>query len=105
MLVIRGTTELSYMWKTLTPKYLRDTSILLCDASSGEVVSLSTGDHHPGNSFENDRIRRYAGYVMTDSWGDDRKSNFTNDPKNVGLSVFQKPYTLDIRNFGYTCYQ
>jgi protein phosphatase PTC6 len=47
--------------------------ILLCDASNGEVVSLSTGDHHPGNSFENDRLRRYAGYVMTDSWGDDRK--------------------------------
>ncbi|CAO3676371.1 unnamed protein product [Umbelopsis ramanniana] len=52
--------------------HVGDTRILLCDASNGEVVSLSTGDHHPGNSFENDRIRRYAGYVMTDSWGDDR---------------------------------
>lgn len=35
---------------------------------------LSTGDHHPANSFEIDRLRRYAGYVMTDSWGDDSKS-------------------------------
>ncbi|KAI9289281.1 phosphatase 2C-like domain-containing protein [Umbelopsis sp. AD052] len=52
--------------------HVGDTRILLCDASNGEVVSLSTGDHHPGNSFENDRLRRYAGYVMTDSWGADR---------------------------------
>ncbi|KAH8556617.1 phosphatase 2C-like domain-containing protein [Umbelopsis sp. PMI_123] len=52
--------------------HVGDTRILLCDASNGEVITLSTGDHHPGNSYENDRLRRYAGYVMTDSWGDDR---------------------------------
>jgi protein phosphatase PTC6 len=46
------------------------------------VVSLSTGDHHPNNSFEMDRIRKYAGYVTTDSWGDDRKINV-----NVTLEV------------------
>jgi len=52
--------------------HVGDTRILLCDGSSGEVFTLSTGDHHPANSFEIDRLRRYAGYVMTDSWGDDR---------------------------------
>ncbi|KAG2186235.1 hypothetical protein INT43_002673 [Umbelopsis isabellina] len=52
--------------------HVGDTRILLCDASTGEAISLSTGDHHPNNSFELDRIRKYAGYVTTDSWGDDR---------------------------------
>lgn len=33
---------------------------------------MTTGDHHPGNPLEHDRLRKYAGFVMTDSWGDDR---------------------------------
>ncbi|RCI02668.1 hypothetical protein CU098_007412 [Rhizopus stolonifer] len=52
--------------------HVGDTRILLCDAQSGEVVSLSTGDHHPGNPIEVDRLRKYAGFVTTDSWGDER---------------------------------
>ncbi|KAI7875416.1 protein serine/threonine phosphatase 2C [Lichtheimia hyalospora FSU 10163] len=52
--------------------HVGDTRILLCDASSGEVVTLTTGDHHPGNPMEQDRLRKYAGFVTTDSWGDDR---------------------------------
>ncbi|KAI8138430.1 phosphatase 2C-like domain-containing protein [Fennellomyces sp. T-0311] len=52
--------------------HVGDTRILLCDASSGQVVTLTTGDHHPGNPNEQDRLRKYAGFVTTDSWGDDR---------------------------------
>ncbi|KAI8391152.1 phosphatase 2C-like domain-containing protein [Radiomyces spectabilis] len=52
--------------------HVGDTRILLCDATSGEVVTLTTGDHHPGNPAEIDRLRKYAGFVTTDSWGDDR---------------------------------
>jgi protein phosphatase PTC6 len=52
--------------------HVGDTRILLCDATSGEVVSLTTGDHHPGNPIETDRLRKYAGFVTTDSWGDER---------------------------------
>ncbi|CDS03491.1 hypothetical protein LRAMOSA00893 [Lichtheimia ramosa] len=52
--------------------HVGDTRILLCDASTGEVVTLTTGDHHPGNPLEQDRLRKYAGFVTTDSWGDDR---------------------------------
>lgn len=52
--------------------HVGDTRILLCDSNSGEVVSLTTGDHHPGNPIETDRLRKYAGFVTTDSWGDER---------------------------------
>ncbi|KAI9313267.1 phosphatase 2C-like domain-containing protein [Dichotomocladium elegans] len=52
--------------------HVGDTRILLCDADSGEAVTLTTGDHHPGNPLEHDRLRKYAGFVTTDSWGDDR---------------------------------
>ncbi|EIE91728.1 hypothetical protein RO3G_16439 [Rhizopus delemar RA 99-880] len=52
--------------------HVGDTRILLCDANTGEVVPLTTGDHHPGNPVEIDRLRKYAGFVTTDSWGDER---------------------------------
>jgi serine/threonine protein phosphatase PrpC len=52
--------------------HVGDTRILLCDSNSGEVVSLTTGDHHPGNPIETDRLRKYAGFITTDSWGDER---------------------------------
>ncbi|KAG1349317.1 hypothetical protein G6F62_003619 [Rhizopus arrhizus] len=52
--------------------HVGDTRILLCDANTGEVVPLTTGDHRPGNPVEIDRLRKYAGFVTTDSWGDER---------------------------------
>ncbi|KAI8062894.1 phosphatase 2C-like domain-containing protein [Gongronella butleri] len=52
--------------------HVGDTRILLCDANSGEAITLTTGDHHPGNPVEHERLQRYAGFVTTDSWGDDR---------------------------------
>ncbi|KAL1930770.1 hypothetical protein VTP01DRAFT_10932 [Rhizomucor pusillus] len=52
--------------------HVGDTRILLCDATTGKAITLTTGDHHPGNPLEHDRLRKYAGFVMTDSWGDDR---------------------------------
>lgn len=52
--------------------HVGDTRILLCDSTSGEVLPLTTGDHHPGNPIETDRLRKYAGFVTTDSWGDER---------------------------------
>jgi protein phosphatase PTC6 len=52
--------------------HVGDTRILLCDSNSGEVIPLTTGDHHPGNPIETDRLRKYAGFVTTDSWGDER---------------------------------
>lgn len=52
--------------------HVGDTRILLCDSQSGEAVQLTTGDHHPGNPNEIDRLRKYAGFVTTDSWGDER---------------------------------
>ncbi|KAG2233831.1 hypothetical protein INT48_005277 [Thamnidium elegans] len=52
--------------------HVGDTRILLCDANTGHAISLTTGDHHPGNPVETDRLRKYAGFVTTDSWGDER---------------------------------
>ncbi|KAI9303131.1 phosphatase 2C-like domain-containing protein [Cunninghamella echinulata] len=52
--------------------HVGDTRILLCDSNSGEAITLTTGDHHPGNPIEHERLQKYAGFVTTDSWGDDR---------------------------------
>ncbi|KAI8092573.1 phosphatase 2C-like domain-containing protein [Halteromyces radiatus] len=52
--------------------HVGDTRILLCDSNSGEAVTLTSGDHHPGNPIEHERLRKYAGFITTDSWGDDR---------------------------------
>ncbi|KAI8339075.1 phosphatase 2C-like domain-containing protein [Chlamydoabsidia padenii] len=52
--------------------HVGDTRILLCDANSGEAMVLTSGDHHPSNPLEHERLRKYAGFVTTDSWGDDR---------------------------------
>ncbi|KAI8982203.1 phosphatase 2C-like domain-containing protein [Mycotypha africana] len=52
--------------------HVGDTRILLCDSRKGEVMQLTTGDHHPGNPAEVERLRKYAGFVTTDSWGDER---------------------------------
>lgn len=52
--------------------HVGDTRILLCDSNTGHAISLTTGDHHPGNPIEADRLRKYAGFVTTDSWGDER---------------------------------
>lgn len=52
--------------------HVGDTRILLCDSNTGHAIPLTTGDHHPGNPIETDRLRKYAGFVTTDSWGDER---------------------------------
>ncbi|KAI7895347.1 phosphatase 2C-like domain-containing protein [Mucor mucedo] len=52
--------------------HVGDTRILLCDSHTGHAIPLTTGDHHPGNPIETDRLRKYAGFVTTDSWGDER---------------------------------
>ncbi|KAF7727721.1 hypothetical protein EC973_007179 [Apophysomyces ossiformis] len=88
--------------------HVGDTRILLCDASTGEVVSLTTGDHHPGNASEQERLRKYAGFVTTDSWGDDRilgmlaTSRAFGDAKLKKYGVSAEPdvvrYTIDKAN-------
>lgn len=88
--------------------HVGDTRILLCDATSGEVITLTTGDHHPGNPAEQDRLRKYAGFVTTDSWGDDRimgmlaTSRAFGDSKLKKYGVSAEPdlvrYTIDTQN-------
>ncbi|KAI8983655.1 phosphatase 2C-like domain-containing protein [Pilobolus umbonatus] len=57
---------------SITIGHVGDTRILLCDSTTGAVRTLTTGDHHPGNPIETERLRKYAGFVTTDSWGDER---------------------------------
>ncbi|KAG0169836.1 hypothetical protein DFQ28_004115 [Apophysomyces sp. BC1034] len=88
--------------------HVGDTRILLCDANTGEVVSLTTGDHHPSNSSEQERLRKYAGFITTDSWGDDRilgmlaTSRAFGDAKLKKYGVSSEPdiarYTIDKKN-------
>ncbi|KAI9004563.1 phosphatase 2C-like domain-containing protein [Phycomyces nitens] len=88
--------------------HVGDTRILLCESSSGEALALTTGDHHPGNPLEQDRLRKLAGYVTTDSWGDDRilgllaTSRAFGDAKLKRYGVSSEPdivrHTVDLKN-------
>ncbi|RIB06842.1 phosphatase 2C-like domain-containing protein [Gigaspora rosea] len=52
----------------ITVAHVGDTRVLLCDAHSGNAVPL-TFDHHPSSVSELDRLQKYGGYVITDSFG------------------------------------
>ncbi|RUP50544.1 hypothetical protein BC936DRAFT_138664 [Jimgerdemannia flammicorona] len=52
--------------------HVGDTRILLCDVPTGTAIPLTTFDHHPGATGEHERLRKYAGFITTDSWGDER---------------------------------
>ncbi|RUS16752.1 phosphatase 2C-like domain-containing protein [Endogone sp. FLAS-F59071] len=49
-----------------------DSRIILCDVPTGLAIPLTTLDHHPGATSEHERLRKYASFVTTDSWGDER---------------------------------
>ncbi|CAG8799770.1 24835_t:CDS:2, partial [Dentiscutata erythropus] len=54
----------------ITVAHVGDTRVLLCDAHSGNAIPL-TFDHHPSSVTELDRLQKYGGYVITDSFGSD----------------------------------
>jgi protein phosphatase PTC6 len=78
---------------TLIIAHVGDTRILLCRTSDGKAVPLTT-NHHPGNPGEGQRLRRYAGSFVTDSFGEERMSGLANTrafgdmgSKRIGVSA------------------
>ncbi|KAI4155175.1 MAG: hypothetical protein LQ340_001168 [Diploschistes diacapsis] len=78
---------------TLVVAHVGDTRILLCRTSDGAVVPLTT-NHHPSNPSEGRRLRRYAGNIVTDSFGEERMSGLANtrafgdiQSKRIGVSA------------------
>ena len=62
---------------TLLVAHVGDTRILLCRTSNGQAVPI-TSNHHPSNPIEAQRLRRYAGSFVTDSFGEERMSGLAN---------------------------
>lgn len=62
---------------TLFTAHCGDTRILLCRVSDGVAVPLTT-NHHPSTPMESERLRRYAGTFITDSFGEERMSGLAN---------------------------
>jgi protein phosphatase PTC6 len=78
---------------TLMIAHVGDTRILLCRTSDG-LAEPVTIDHHPSNPDEGKRLRRYAGNIVTDSFGEERISGLANTrafgdmgSKRIGVSA------------------
>ncbi|MCJ1440246.1 MAG: hypothetical protein MMC23_000729 [Stictis urceolatum] len=85
-------------WNPATPAtvivaHVGDSRILLCRTSDGQAQPLTT-NHHPSNPEEGRRLRRYAGNIVTDSFGEERMSGLANtrafgdmQSKRIGVSA------------------
>lgn len=78
---------------TLAVAHVGDTRILVCETATGLARPL-TQDHHPSSPVESRRLRRFAGSVITDSFGEERISGLANSrsfgdmrSKRVGVSA------------------
>lgn len=56
---------------TLMTAHIGDTRALLCRATDGLAVPLTT-NHHPGSPSESARLRRYAAAFVSDAFGEER---------------------------------
>ena len=80
---------------TLVVAHVGDTRILLCKTSDGNALPVTT-DHHPSSPGEGQRLRRYAGSFVTDSFGEERISGLANtrafgDMQSKRLGVSAEP--------------
>jgi protein phosphatase PTC6 len=78
---------------TLVVAHVGDTRILLCETATGLARPL-TSDHHPSSPVESRRLRRFAGSVITDSFGEERITGLANSrafgdmrSKRMGVSA------------------
>ena len=78
---------------TLIVSHVGDTRILLCKTVDGNAVPITT-DHHPRNTGEAVRLRKYAASFVTDSFGEERMSGLANtrafgdmQSKRIGVSA------------------
>lgn len=87
---------------TLVVAHVGDTRILLCETATGLARPL-TSDHHPSNPIESRRLRRFAGSVITDSFGEERITGLANSrafgdmrSKRIGVSAEPEITRVDL---------
>jgi protein phosphatase PTC6 len=78
---------------TLLIAHVGDTRVLLSSTATGVAIPLTT-NHHPSSPIEATRLRRYAGALVTDSFGEERISGLANTrafgdiaSKRIGVSA------------------
>lgn len=78
---------------TLVVAHVGDTRVILCETATGLARPL-TSDHHPSLPTETRRLQRYAGSMITDSFGEERILGLANSrafgdmqSKRVGVSA------------------
>jgi protein phosphatase PTC6 len=78
---------------TLVVAHVGDTRVMLCETATGLARPL-TSDHHPSLPTETRRLQRYAGSMITDSFGEERILGLANSrafgdmqSKRVGVSA------------------
>jgi protein phosphatase PTC6 len=87
---------------TLVVAHVGDTRILLCETATGLARPL-TSDHHPSSPVESGRLRRFAGSVITDSFGEERITGLANSrafgdmqSKRIGVSAEPEITRVDL---------
>lgn len=93
---------------TLVVAHVGDTRVLLCETATGLARPL-TSDHHPSSPIESRRLRRFAGSVITDSFGEERISGLANSrafgdmqSKRIGVSAEPDITRVDLEPAEYS---
>ena len=88
---------------SLLVAHVGDTRIILCRTADGAACPV-TSTHHPSNASEGQRLRRYAGNFVTDSFGEERMSGLANTrafgdmaSKRIGVSAEPEIRRLELR--------
>ena len=87
---------------TLLTAHVGDTRIILCNTATGLAEAVTT-EHHPSYPVESQRLRRYAGSFVTDSFGEERISGLANSRsfgdmthKRIGISAEPEVRRLEL---------
>jgi len=100
-------------WHPATPAtiivaHVGDSRILLCRTADGTAQPATT-NHHPSNPGEGRRLRRYAGNIVTDSFGEERMSGLANtrafgdmQSKRIGVSAEPEIRRIDMAPAEYS---
>lgn len=93
---------------TLVVAHVGDTRILLCETATGLARPL-TSNHHPSSPVESRRLRRFAGSIITDSFGEERITGLANSrsfgdmrSKRIGVSAEPEITRVDLEPAQYS---
>ncbi|KAK4188828.1 phosphatase 2C-like domain-containing protein [Podospora australis] len=93
---------------TLVVAHVGDTRILLCETATGKP-RLVTSDHRTSSPVESRRLRRFAGSMITDSFGEERIQGLANSrsfgdmqSKRMGVSAEPEITRIEMRPAEYS---